>query len=86
LWTWIQAVGDFDPMPHWNKVDVPMLFVYGGRDTQLDGAKSIARLREAFRGRDKNWSVLEFALNGHALFRDDVCDFAARFARDRGAP
>lgn len=73
-------------MPFWQQVEVPMLFVYGGRDTQVKAAVSIERLRHAFAGSEKNWCVLELARNGHALMREDVLDFAARWIRDRGAP
>jgi pimeloyl-ACP methyl ester carboxylesterase len=86
LWGWMRAVGDFDPLPFWQKVEGPMLFVYGGKDTQVKAAVSVERLRRAFEGSDKNWSVLELARNGHALVREDVLDFAARWIRDRGAP
>src|SRR5262245_3984654 len=85
VWKWIRAVGDFDPAPHWQRVDVPMVFVYGGADTQVDGKKSLARLRELFADRPRNWSALEFGANGHALFREDLLDFIARWLRDRGA-
>ena len=86
IWGWVRAVGDFDPLPHWKRTEVPMLFVYGGSDSQVMGAKSVARLREAFADRPRNWSVLEFAPNGHALIRDDLVDFVATWTRDRGAP
>jgi pimeloyl-ACP methyl ester carboxylesterase len=85
IWGWIRAVGDYDPLPHWKQVEVPMLFVYGGKDTQVIGAKSVARLRSAFAEIERNWSALEFAPNGHALLREDLADFAARWIRDRGA-
>ena len=82
---WIRAVGDFDPAPYWKRVAVPMLFVYGGRDTQVNVDKSTARLRELLDVSKQNWAVLEFAQNGHALIRDDLLDFSVRWIRDRGA-
>lgn len=85
VWSWIRAVGDFDPAPHWQRVEVPMVFVYGGADTQVDGTKSLARLKERFADRPRNWTALEFAGNGHALFREDLLDFVARWLKDRAA-
>ncbi|TNF87933.1 MAG: alpha/beta fold hydrolase [Gammaproteobacteria bacterium] len=47
---WVQrdfwsAVGDFDPLPYWSKLDVPSLALYGDLDSNVPSARSAALLR-----------------------------------------
>jgi pimeloyl-ACP methyl ester carboxylesterase len=83
-WTFARAVGDFDPMEHWRALRVPVLFVYGGRDTQVRTAKSVARIQQELAPLGVDAGVLWFAGNGHALFRADALDFLASWIRARG--
>ncbi|MGH7637361.1 MAG: alpha/beta hydrolase family protein [Gemmatimonadaceae bacterium] len=78
---YLASMGDFDPMPYWNRVASPVLFVFGGADTQVRIDASIARLR-ASPARD-HFSIITLGDNGHALFRDDVTAFLAEWFRMR---
>ena len=42
--TFINTIGDYDPIPFWKKVNVPILFVYGGKDSNIRIGKSIDRV------------------------------------------
>lgn len=47
--SWYPLVADFDPQPALSKLDIPMLWVYGGADTQSDVGRNAAiltRLRD----------------------------------------
>ena len=48
---WWRQVGGFDPAPHWRRVNIPVLDLYGGRDKELDPRASMAALGAAFAGR-----------------------------------
>lgn len=82
--TFVKNVGRFDPMPYWKKTEVPILFVYGGKDTQVRVNKSIELIEENLRKADKNYTVLLFNKNGHGLYREDLFDFMARWILDKG--
>jgi uncharacterized protein len=75
-------MGDFNPMPYWSRVTSPVLFIYGGADTQVRVDASVERLRSApSRG---HFAMITFGGNGHALFRDDATVFLAEWFRMRG--
>lgn len=58
------AVGDFDPLPYWRRVEVPVLVLYGAEDTNVPTRASAERLR----GLGKpNLRVVVFEGSGHAL-------------------
>jgi len=61
---WYNAVGDFDPLPYWLKVNTPVLVLFGSDDHNVNSAKSKARL-EAL-GKD-NIQVNMYEGSGHAL-------------------
>ncbi len=82
--TFIKTVGDFDPIPFWKKLSVPMLFVYGGQDSQIRINKSINRIEETLGKSDHNYTILLFRKNGHGIFREDLLDFMARWIIDKG--
>jgi len=47
---WVQsdfwdAVGDFDPLPYWNRLEVPALALFGEVDTNVPSARSAELLR-----------------------------------------
>jgi len=84
VWDWLKLVSDVDPMNYWKNVNVPVLFIFGGNDTQIDIRKSIDLIHDNLDPLKKNYSVLFFQLNGHALYRDDCNDFIARWLHDKG--
>jgi len=58
------AVGNFDPMPYWAAVTVPVLALYGGEDTNVPSQRSAEALT---RLDHSNISVMVFEGSGHAL-------------------
>jgi dipeptidyl aminopeptidase/acylaminoacyl peptidase len=83
-WQFVDVIGDFDPLPYWRKVDVPTLFLYGGRDENVDVYKSVDIIEESLTHTGLPYSLLLFRNNGHGLFRDDAMDFIARYIHDDG--
>ena len=82
--TWVQhefwsRVGDFDPLPFWERLAIPALALYGETDTNTPSARSAALLRELD---NPDIQVRIYAGSGHALedppgagnrlFRQDV--------------
>jgi len=61
---WYDAVGNFDPLPYWRKVNTPVLVLFGSDDHNVDSAESKVRL-EAL-GKD-NIMVNMYEGSGHAL-------------------
>ncbi len=84
IWGFLRTVGDFDPLPYWEKVKVPALFLYGGRDRNVDTRKSAAIVENTLFSPEKSLSLLFFGKNGHGLFRDDAMDFLVRWIGDKG--
>jgi dipeptidyl aminopeptidase/acylaminoacyl peptidase len=58
------AVGDFDPLPYWNRLDTPALVLYGEIDTNTPSHRSVVLLREL---NNPRISVRMYAGSGHAL-------------------
>lgn len=84
IWGFLRTVGDFDPLPYWKRLEVPALFLYGGKDRNVDTRKSAAILEDALFATKSSFSLLFFGKNGHGLFRDDAMDFLVRWIRDKG--
>lgn len=82
--TFVSSIGNFDPIPYWNKTSVPILFVYGGNDTQIRIRKSIDRINDTLGKDGANYAILLFRKNGHGIFREDLLDLMARWISDRG--
>ena len=61
---WNDAVGNFDPLPYWQKVNIPALVLHGSEDHNVPSAESKARF-EAL-GKD-NIRVIMYAGSGHGL-------------------
>jgi dipeptidyl aminopeptidase/acylaminoacyl peptidase len=58
------AIGNYDPLPYWSKVDVPALILYGAEDTNTPTYESARRLESL----DKpNLRVVIFEGSGHPL-------------------
>lgn len=78
---WIRATGNFDPWPYWLRTERPVLFLYGGRDMNVDPNASMQRITgEAH----KQLSLLYFSGNAHTHFRDDALEFVRRWIVDKG--
>ena len=58
------AIGNFDPLPHWNKVSRPALVLYGENDTNVSSAESVALLNSLD---NPNITVNLYQNSGHAL-------------------
>ncbi len=58
------AIGDFDPLPYWRKLEAPALVLYGQNDTNVDASANAGRLRSL---RKANIEIEIFDGSGHAL-------------------
>lgn len=61
LW---DAIGDFDPLPYWQEIQVPALVLYGVDDTNIPAVKSEALLQSLNRS---NIIVKLYSGSGHGL-------------------
>ncbi len=84
-WAHLKALGNQDPLRYWKAVSAPALFLYGGKDENVDVRKSTEKLLASEALADKNFSVMFFASNGHALYREDAMDFLATWIKSGGA-
>jgi pimeloyl-ACP methyl ester carboxylesterase len=88
-------VGAFDPIPYWRRLTVPILVLYGELDeTQKTPVRvSVARLREAFAGKDpRRCTIRVFENTGHGFgdpktngLRKDVLDYLASWIREHAS-
>lgn len=67
--SWVQkefwsAVGDFDPLPYWQRLEVPALALYGEADTNTPSARSAELLRGLGQ---PGIDVRVYSGSGHAL-------------------
>jgi dienelactone hydrolase len=58
------AIGNFDPVPYWQRLSVDSLILYGENDTNVPSSKSTAILRSLG---NPNINVKIYAGSGHAL-------------------
>lgn len=58
------AVGNYDPVPYWRKVEVPVLVLYGNEDTNVPSQASRQRLQSL---NHENITVKVYEGSGHAL-------------------
>ena len=79
-----KSIGNFDPMPYWQKLAIPIAFVYGGQDTQVNVTKSVRRIDEGLGPQKKNYTLLVMNGNGHGVFREDVTAFLAEWIKNKG--
>jgi pimeloyl-ACP methyl ester carboxylesterase len=47
IWKWYPPVGNFNPLPLWEKVKVPVLLIYGERDRNTPVGPSLAAIGKA---------------------------------------
>lgn len=86
-----QAVGNFDPLPYWQKINIPAIVLYGENDTNVPSQESAERLRSLD---NPNIKVRIFENSGHALetpegegtsiFREDALRTIRDFIIDIG--
>jgi dienelactone hydrolase len=62
--TFWNAIGNFDPLPYWEKLNVQALVLYGELDTNVPSEKSAARLQSLS---ESNIQVKIYPGSGHAL-------------------
>lgn len=60
---------DFDPMPHWARVEVPVFAVWGGEDVRVPAATSYERLSRLFDATTAgpNHELILFDQSGHSI-------------------
>jgi len=75
----VSLFGEFDPLDHWSKVSVPILFLFGARDPHVDVYKSIDVLAKRFDHSGKDYTILMFGTQGHMFIREDEMDFISRW-------
>jgi dipeptidyl aminopeptidase/acylaminoacyl peptidase len=91
--TWWRKNGDFDPIPFWEKVRVPVLVVYG-EDDEKDNVpiqESVVRLNKMIQAdRARDFTVTVFPNTGHGMFnaetkwiRKDFLDLLVDWSRSR---
>lgn len=62
--TFWDAIGDFDPLPYWQELDVPALVLFGLEDTNVPVLESEARLKEL---NNSHITVKVYEGSGHNL-------------------
>lgn len=80
LWPWLAKIKDFDPMAQWKSAAKPVLFIYGGQDTNVDAQQSVDLIRRELLDTGKAITVIVHNENGHALYRKDTVALVASFA------
>lgn len=86
------SIGNFDPLPYWEDVDVPTLVLYGELDTNVPSEASAERLATLEKS---NVRVVTFEGSGHSLedpegmgdtiFRQDALDLIRAFIAEAAA-
>jgi len=61
---WWEAVGNFDPLPYWQKVNIPVLVLHGSEDHNVPSAESKARFEALSKD---NIRVNMYEESGHGL-------------------
>ena len=64
---WYRRVMDFDPRPRLEVVTVPMLWLFGGADSQSDVVASLEVISRLSRDRGRPWSVHVFPRANHGI-------------------
>jgi dienelactone hydrolase len=93
-----KLIGGFDPRPILEKIDTPILWMYGSADKSVEPSKSIAILNEITSQKPKPWTIKTFegADHGlrlpydqslafpHAPYAPGYWDTMAQWLKDRG--
>lgn len=65
---WWRKNGDYSPTPYFDKLNIPALIVYGGKDTNAPVESSLIKLREIQqKSGGKNITVKVYEDSGHAM-------------------
>jgi len=75
---WYNAVGNFNPLPYWQKVNTPVLVLHGSEDHNVPSAESKARFDAL--GKD-NIRVIMYEGSGHGL--EDPPGTGDRYIREK---
>ena len=70
IWTFLRAVGQYDPMPYWIQLTQPVLVLYGADDERdnVPVAESVRRLEHAFgSARKENYRIVVIPDAGHGF-------------------
>jgi pimeloyl-ACP methyl ester carboxylesterase len=68
LWSFYPPVGNFDPLPVWERVTVPTLLLYGQNDQLIPVDSSLARIGRALdRGGNTRWAAVLLPRAAHNL-------------------
>ena len=68
LWAFYPPVGNFDPLPTWERVKVPVLLLYGQEDRLIPVDSSIRRIGRALdAGGNRRWSAVILPRAAHNL-------------------
>lgn len=72
-WPWVRLVADYDPLPYWERVEVPVFVAYGAEDEgdNVPVAASVKNLESALADHP-DASVEIFPGTGHALWAADA--------------
>jgi dienelactone hydrolase len=74
-------LADFDPMPYWTEVDVPVFFAFGGDDTNVPVERSVERLDEYG---DHEWTIRVYPEGGHGIQDPDTGEISEIVLQDIG--
>lgn len=78
LWKWYPPVGNYNSLPFWEKIKVPVLLIYGERDRNTPVASSLAAIDQALRvagNRDYTEVILPRAVHNLTIQRDPNVPF-----------
>jgi uncharacterized protein len=64
---WYARVLNFDPMPALRSINIPMLWLYGARDSQSDVARNVSLLSQLCNREDKPYQIAAFAGADHGV-------------------
>lgn len=68
VWKWYPPVANYNPLPYWEKVSVPVLLIYGERDQNTPAALSILKIDQALRrARNSDYTIVELPRAAHDL-------------------
>lgn len=70
-WWWLN--GDFDPIPHWQELRIPVLVVYGEEDEKdnVPVEKSVARFNQAIQpGENRHFTLKVLPHTGHGFLNE----------------
>jgi uncharacterized protein len=74
-WSFFRGIADFDPLPAWRRLQVPVLIVYGEDDANAPAVRSTYRLIRAFIEEEHpDWTVRVIPGAGHGLWNPASTD------------